>query len=388
MARFVNGEADLAKELREAKDIFVILDFTASWCGPCKMIAPTFESLAAQYAGKGVFLKIDADANRPLVSKYAVQGFPTFIALRDGVELDRFSGADAEKLTRIVAAAAVVPRPPEPRSPFSFPLRGDDVFFDGGDAQKVCAFVEKKSKGRLGDDEEKLQTLPERLLSGSEIGVTCRIILAILKWEEETQFAGFDLLRLLLLSEAGCAAVKLMEGTSPAVWPEVFAAVRRPLAEQESRAVAMRRALAFECLANGIRHNATRELLGPLLGVGLENTGSSLGPMSSEPRAQGGVAALLLNTASAAWRERSLMWAEWTAAQIPLWLSETAIAPPALARFLGAIGTLVWLAHVQANVGNDWDCTHAVVLSSLALPADAPPKLASELSQCFQLALQ
>jgi hypothetical protein len=74
-------------------------------------------------------------------------------------------------------------------------------------------------------------------------------------------------------------------------------------------------------------------------------------------------------------------------AQLVLWLQSSTVAA-ASARLLGACGTLVWLAHVQALTGADWDCTHAVLLCSLPLPANAPPQLVQELTQCFQLPLQ
>ncbi|KAH7037161.1 thioredoxin [Microdochium trichocladiopsis] len=86
----------------------VVADFHATWCGPCKMIAPTFESLSTKYAkpGKIAFCKIDVDSQRDIASRYSVRSMPTFIIFRSGSEFKRIAGADPGKLTSEVSEAA------------------------------------------------------------------------------------------------------------------------------------------------------------------------------------------------------------------------------------------------------------------------------------------
>lgn len=71
----------------------VVIDFFATWCGPCKKIAPAFEKLAEVYPSIA-FLKVDVDESPELVDKYEVNAMPTFIFIKDGVVVKRIEGAD------------------------------------------------------------------------------------------------------------------------------------------------------------------------------------------------------------------------------------------------------------------------------------------------------
>jgi thioredoxin 1 len=70
-----------------------MVDFWAAWCGPCRMIAPTVEELAREYAGKAVIAKVDADMNPKTTQEYRVLGIPTLIFFKGGKEVDRLVGA-------------------------------------------------------------------------------------------------------------------------------------------------------------------------------------------------------------------------------------------------------------------------------------------------------
>jgi len=72
----------------------VVLDFSATWCGPCRMLAPEMDKLAEEYAGKAIVAKIDIDDNPRIASYFRVEGVPTVIVLKDGRILKRTVGFD------------------------------------------------------------------------------------------------------------------------------------------------------------------------------------------------------------------------------------------------------------------------------------------------------
>lgn len=78
----------------------IVVDFWADWCGPCKSIAPYYETLSDEYKGKLLFAKVDTDANPRVPSRLGIQGIPTFIIFKDGAEVGRVIGADRIRLKR------------------------------------------------------------------------------------------------------------------------------------------------------------------------------------------------------------------------------------------------------------------------------------------------
>ena len=70
-----------------------MVDFWATWCGPCKMLAPVIDSIAGKYGDKAVIAKVDVDANPGLAAKYGVMSIPTVIFFKDGKEIRREVGA-------------------------------------------------------------------------------------------------------------------------------------------------------------------------------------------------------------------------------------------------------------------------------------------------------
>ena len=71
----------------------VVVDFWAVWCGPCKVIAPIIDQLAAEYDGKVKFVKLDVDENPETAIKYGVRSIPTVIFFKNGAEADKVIGA-------------------------------------------------------------------------------------------------------------------------------------------------------------------------------------------------------------------------------------------------------------------------------------------------------
>ena len=71
----------------------VLVDFFATWCGPCRMVAPFIEQLAAEYEGRAVVGKVDVDEAAELAQRYGVMSIPTLIVLKGGKVVEQAVGA-------------------------------------------------------------------------------------------------------------------------------------------------------------------------------------------------------------------------------------------------------------------------------------------------------
>ncbi|NCD41115.1 MAG: thioredoxin [Bacteroidia bacterium] len=71
----------------------VVIDFWATWCGPCRMIAPSIEEMAEEFAGKAVIGKVDVDNNPGVTGQFGVRNIPTVLFIKNGEIVDKQVGA-------------------------------------------------------------------------------------------------------------------------------------------------------------------------------------------------------------------------------------------------------------------------------------------------------
>ena len=97
-----NFESEVVKS-----NIPVLVDFWASWCAPCRMIAPVVEELAKEYDGKLKVAKLDVDANREIAQNFGIMSIPTLLIFNGGHVADQLVGAVpksmlVDKITRVL----------------------------------------------------------------------------------------------------------------------------------------------------------------------------------------------------------------------------------------------------------------------------------------------
>lgn len=92
-AKYVTlSDASFQEEVLNSKEP-VLVDFWATWCGPCRMIAPLIEELAGEYAGRAKIAKMDVDSNQATPSAYGVRSIPTLLLFKDGRVVEQIVGA-------------------------------------------------------------------------------------------------------------------------------------------------------------------------------------------------------------------------------------------------------------------------------------------------------
>ncbi|KAK9758311.1 hypothetical protein RND81_01G222100 [Saponaria officinalis] len=91
---------NLEKGKKEGK--LVVIDFTASWCGPCRVIAPILAECAKKYPNV-LFLKVDVDELKDVAEAWGIDAMPTFIFVKDGEKIHHFAGASKDKLYAALA---------------------------------------------------------------------------------------------------------------------------------------------------------------------------------------------------------------------------------------------------------------------------------------------
>jgi thioredoxin 1 len=87
-----NFESEVLKS-----NVPVLVDFWATWCGPCRMIGPIIEEIAAEYAGKAKVAKVDVDQNQELAEQFQVRSVPTLLIFKNGGVVEQLVGAVSKK---------------------------------------------------------------------------------------------------------------------------------------------------------------------------------------------------------------------------------------------------------------------------------------------------
>ena len=85
-------QTDFQKDVLQS-DVPVLVDFSAEWCGPCRMIAPAVEQLGAELAGKAKVVTIDVDQHSEIAGRYGIMSIPALVVFKGGKEVDRIVGA-------------------------------------------------------------------------------------------------------------------------------------------------------------------------------------------------------------------------------------------------------------------------------------------------------
>ncbi|KAL3869267.1 hypothetical protein ACJMK2_041971 [Sinanodonta woodiana] len=101
MVQIVQSKAEFEEYLKTAGNKPVLVDFFATWCGPCRFISPKLERMSEEYTDM-IFLKVDVDEVEEVALKCGISAMPTFQLYKNGVKIDELIGANETKLKEMI----------------------------------------------------------------------------------------------------------------------------------------------------------------------------------------------------------------------------------------------------------------------------------------------
>lgn len=101
MPEFIKDKAEFDRKVKKAEGKLIVVDFTASWCGPCRMIGPKFEEMSKEFTDV-IFFKVDVDDSSDVAEQEGVSAMPTFKFYKNGRKIDELCGASEEKLRALI----------------------------------------------------------------------------------------------------------------------------------------------------------------------------------------------------------------------------------------------------------------------------------------------
>jgi len=195
----------MADVVEASKEVPVIVDFWATWCGPCKQLSPLLEKLVTEARGAVKLVKIDVDQNQDLAQQFRVQSIPSIFAFKDGKPVDGFAGALPESQIKSFIQRLTGDTGP---SPIDQALEQAQAAYDAGDygeagnlymevlshdqanAKAVAGVIRcAVASGQLDQARQILEQIPEEALKDPEIAAAKTAF----DLAEEGQNAGADL---------------------------------------------------------------------------------------------------------------------------------------------------------------------------------------------------
>ncbi|EMG49201.1 TRX2 Thioredoxin-2 [Candida maltosa Xu316] len=105
MVQIITSTSEFNSVLESSGDSLIVVDFFATWCGPCKMIAPLLDKFSTEYS-QVKFLKVDVDQLGDIAQKYSITSMPTLVFIKNGQEIERVIGANPAAIKGTISKLA------------------------------------------------------------------------------------------------------------------------------------------------------------------------------------------------------------------------------------------------------------------------------------------